>query len=158
MKIKLKIIIKDNKIHCKISRNSLKKILILGIKDKEFLFSWSFKRDILFLIYKTNIFVKLLKLMIILSWFSPSFLFIIGVFTFVSNRKHLLSILLRLEYIVLRLFLLIFIYLNIINYELFFLIIFLIFRVCEGTLGLSILVSIIRTYGNDYFQSLNILC
>lgn len=93
----------------------------------------------------------------ILNWSLPSILFIIGVFTFVSNRKHLLSILLRLEYIVLRLFLLLFIYLNILNYENFFRIIFLTFSVCEGALGLSILVSIIRTHGNDYFQRFNIL-
>lgn len=96
-------------------------------------------------------------MMTILNWSLPSILFIIGVFTFVSNRKHLLSILLRLEYIVLRLFLLLFIYLNILNYENFFRIIFLTFSVCEGALGLSILVSIIRTHGNDYFQRFNIL-
>lgn len=96
-------------------------------------------------------------MMTILNWSLPSILFIIGVFTFVSNRKHLLSILLRLEYIVLRLFLLLFIYLNILNYENFFRIIFLTFSVCEGALGLSILVSIIRTHGNDYFQRFNVL-
>lgn len=96
-------------------------------------------------------------MIIILNWSFPSILFIIGVFTFVSNRKHLLSMLLRLEYIVLRLFLILFIYLNILNYENFFSIIFLTFRVCEGALGLSILVSIIRTHGNDYFQRFNIL-
>lgn len=94
---------------------------------------------------------------IILNWNLSSILFFIGVFRFVFNRKHLLSILLRLEYIVLSLFLLLFIYLNIINYENFFRIIFLVFRVCEGVLGLSILVSIIRTHGNDYFQRFNIL-
>jgi hypothetical protein len=33
----------------------------------------------------------------------------------------------------------------------FFFIIFLTFIVCEGVLGLSILVSLIRTHGNDYF-------
>lgn len=76
---------------------------------------------------------------------------------FVSSRKHLLSMLLRLEFIVLRLFLLIFIYLNLLNYEIFFSMFFLTFRVCEGALGLSILVSLIRSHGNDYFQSFNIL-
>lgn len=125
---------------------------------KNFLFSWSFKKKILFLIYKTNVFIKLLKLMmIILNWSLPSILFIIGIFTFTLNRKHLLSILLSLEYIVLSLFLLLFIYLNLLNYQNFFRIIFLTFRVCEGALGLSILVSIIRTHGNDYFQRFNIL-
>lgn len=95
--------------------------------------------------------------MINLNWRLPRILFIIGVFTFVSNRKHLLSILLSLEYIVLRLFLLLFIYLNVLNFENFFRMIFLIFRVCEGALGLSVLVSLIRTHGNDYFQRFNIL-
>lgn len=122
-------------------------------------FSLEVLKDIfLFLIYKTNVFIKLLKQMIIfMNWFIPSILFIVGGLAFVSNRKHLLSILLSLEFIVLSLFLLLFIYLSIISYEGFFSIIFLTFRVCEGALGLSILVSIIRSHGNDYFQSFNVL-
>jgi hypothetical protein len=36
--------IKENKINWIISRGSLYKILILGINEKEILFSWSFKR------------------------------------------------------------------------------------------------------------------
>nr|QIT03241.1 NADH dehydrogenase subunit 4L [Sarcophaga pterygota] len=92
-----------------------------------------------------------------LNWILSSILFIMGVFTFVSNRKHLLSMLLSLEYIVLSLFLLLFIYLNMLNFEFFFSMMFLTFSVCEGALGLSILVSMIRTHGNDYFQSFNIL-
>lgn len=96
-------------------------------------------------------------MIILVNYIFSIVLFVIGLLVFVSNRKHLLSILLRLEYIVLVLFFLLFIYLNLINYEYFFSIIFLTFRVCEGALGLSILVSIIRTHGNDYFQSFNIL-
>lgn len=96
-------------------------------------------------------------MIIILYWSLPIILFIFGTLCFVSNRKHLLSILLSLEFIVLILFFFIFIYLNIINYENYFSIIFLTFRVCEGALGLSILVSIIRTHGNDYFQSFRII-
>nr|QWA14864.1 NADH dehydrogenase subunit 4L [Anthomyia illocata] len=96
-------------------------------------------------------------MMTILNWILPSVLFIMGVFTFVSNRKHLLSMLLSLEYIVLSLFFLLFIYLNMLNFENFFSMMFLTFSVCEGALGLSILVSMIRTHGNDYFQSFNIL-
>nr|AMH85483.1 NADH dehydrogenase subunit 4L [Eudasyphora canadiana] len=96
-------------------------------------------------------------MLMILNWFLPSILFIMGVLTFVFNRKHLLSMLLSLEYIVLSLFLLLFIYLNMYNYENFFSMMFLTFSVCEGALGLSILVSMIRTHGNDYFQSFNIL-
>nr|ULR86957.1 NADH dehydrogenase subunit 4L [Macquartia sp. 4 HNL-2022a] len=95
--------------------------------------------------------------MIIFNWGLPSILFLMGSFIFVSNRKHLLSMLLSLEYIVLGLFLMLFIYLNMLMYEEFFSMMFLTFSVCEGVLGLSILVSMIRTHGNDYFQSLNIL-
>lgn len=84
-------------------------------------------------------------------------LFIIGVIGFVSSRKHLLSMLLRLEFIVLRLFFILLVFLSFIDYEVYFRMIFLVFRVCEGALGLSILVSIIRTHGNDYFQSFRVL-
>lgn len=87
----------------------------------------------------------------------PISIFLFACIVFISNRKHLLITLLRLEYIVLRLFLYIFISLNINNIEIYFLIVFLVFSVCEGALGLSILVSIIRTHGNDYFQSFNTL-
>nr|QHF17849.1 NADH dehydrogenase subunit 4L [Acrotaeniostola dissimilis] len=90
-------------------------------------------------------------------WSLPCFLFLTGIFIFVSNRKHLLSMLLSLEYIVLNLFFLLFIYLSLMNYSGFFSMVFLTFSVCEGALGLSILVSMIRTHGNDYFQSFNIL-
>nr|AMH85366.1 NADH dehydrogenase subunit 4L [Marmarodeceia marmorata] len=92
-----------------------------------------------------------------LYWMLPSILLLMGFLAFVSNRKHLLSMLLSLEYIVLSLFLLLFIYLNLYSYESFFSMMFLTFSVCEGALGLSILVSMIRTHGNDYFQSFNVL-
>nr|WKU84156.1 NADH dehydrogenase subunit 4L [Serichlamys sp. ECU1] len=84
-------------------------------------------------------------------------LFILGMMVFISNRKHLLSMLLSLEFIVLSLYYILFIYLLMMNYELYFSMIFLTFSVCEGVLGISILVSMIRMYGNDYFQSFSIL-
>lgn len=84
-------------------------------------------------------------------------LFIIGVLVFILNCKHLLSILLRLEYIVLRLFIYLFLYLSYMEFELYFSILFLTFIVCESSLGISILVSIIRTHGNDYFQRFNVI-
>nr|QTF74329.1 NADH dehydrogenase subunit 4L [Sphecapatoclea sp.] len=95
--------------------------------------------------------------MLMMNFVLLSMLFVMGVLIFVSNRKHLLSMLLSLEYMVLSLFLLLFIYLNLLNFEVFFSMMFLTFSVCEGALGLSILVSMIRTHGNDYFQSFNIL-
>lgn len=85
------------------------------------------------------------------------YLFLMGVFSFVISRKHLLARLLSLEFIVLSLFFSLMIFLNLINFEIYFRIIFLTFRVCEGALGVSILVSLIRTHGNDYFNTFSIL-
>nr|YP_010545641.1 NADH dehydrogenase subunit 4L [Haematopota turkestanica]UOU84976.1 NADH dehydrogenase subunit 4L [Haematopota subcylindrica]UYG48424.1 NADH dehydrogenase subunit 4L [Haematopota turkestanica] len=96
-------------------------------------------------------------MLMFIYWGMPLFMFIMGVMVFVSNRKHLLSTLLSLEFMVLSLFLLLFIYLNLYNYESFFSMMFLTFCVCEGALGLSVLVSMIRTHGNDYFQTFSIL-
>nr|YP_010895063.1 NADH dehydrogenase subunit 4L [Criorhina nigriventris]WJW73589.1 NADH dehydrogenase subunit 4L [Criorhina nigriventris] len=96
-------------------------------------------------------------MMMFINWGLPFFLMMMGIFVFISNRKHLLSMLLSLEYIVLSLFYLLFIYLNMLNYENYFSMVFMTFSVCEGVLGLSILVSMIRMYGNDYFQSFNVL-
>nr|YP_007517105.1 NADH dehydrogenase subunit 4L [Procecidochares utilis]AGG10668.1 NADH dehydrogenase subunit 4L [Procecidochares utilis]UXG57164.1 NADH dehydrogenase subunit 4L [Procecidochares utilis] len=96
-------------------------------------------------------------MLMILYWILPFILFLMGIFVFVSNRKHLLSMLLCLEFIMLNLFLFLFMYLSLMDYSMYFSMIFLIFCVCEGALGLSILVSLIRTHGNDYFQSLNLL-
>nr|YP_009255409.1 NADH dehydrogenase subunit 4L [Melanagromyza sojae]ANA56776.1 NADH dehydrogenase subunit 4L [Melanagromyza sojae] len=96
--------------------------------------------------------------MIMLFYMSfSSILYIIGIISFVSNRKHLLSMLLSLEYIVICLFMFLFLYLMYLDYELYFSMMFLTFSVCEGALGLSVLVSMVRTHGSDYFQSFSIL-
>ena len=74
----------------------------------------------LFLIYKTNIFVKLLKLNLVPIWLY--FFFIIyfcGIWAFSSSRKHLLITLLRLEFVVLVLYFSIYFYLCNFNYSLF---------------------------------------
>nr|YP_010946592.1 NADH dehydrogenase subunit 4L [Margattea multipunctata]WGO57310.1 NADH dehydrogenase subunit 4L [Margattea multipunctata] len=86
-----------------------------------------------------------------------SVVFMCGVWVFCSNRKHLLITLLSLEFIVLGLYMMLYYYLLGMDYELFFSMVFLTFSVCEGALGLSILVSMIRSYGNDYFNTFNIL-
>lgn len=110
------------------------------------------------MIYKTNVFIKLLKLMLtFINMLFYLMIFIFRIIVFVSNRKHLLVTLISLEFIVLVLYIFIFIFLNYIDYDYYYRIVFLTFRVCEGALGLSILVSLIRTHGNDYFQTYNIL-
>ena len=82
--------------------------------------------------------------------FMGLFIFFSGALVYSIKRDHLLLILLRLEFIVLSLYFFIYIYMHTINYDYFFSMLFLRFSVCEGALGLSVLVSIIRSVGNDY--------
>nr|ALO70992.1 NADH deshydrogenase subunit 4L [Pselaphinae sp. 3 EF-2015] len=84
-------------------------------------------------------------------------MFIVGGLVFTLNHKHLLMMLLSLEFIVLSLYLNLFLMLMFFNFELYLLLIFLTMSVCEGVLGLSILVSLIRTHGSDYIKTLMIL-
>nr|YP_009995385.1 NADH dehydrogenase subunit 4L [Ochthebius hasegawai]QNP09801.1 NADH dehydrogenase subunit 4L [Ochthebius hasegawai] len=85
------------------------------------------------------------------------FMYFSGVLVFCMKRKHLLLMLLSLEFIILSLYFNIFIYLSYFNNEFYFSMIFMTMSVCEGALGLSLLVSLVRTHGNDYFQSFNVL-
>nr|ALO76144.1 NADH deshydrogenase subunit 4L [Aphodius sp. APH01] len=80
-----------------------------------------------------------------------------GLVSFCLKRKHLLLMLLSLEFVILALYFSMFIYLSYFGFEYFFSMVFLSMSVCEGALGLSILVSLMRTHGNDYFQSFNLL-
>nr|DAZ87595.1 TPA_asm: NADH dehydrogenase subunit 4L [Euschistus heros] len=85
------------------------------------------------------------------------FCFLSGVVVFCSTRKHLLLSLLSLEFIVLCVFMSIYFVMISYGAELYFSLIFLVFTVCEGALGLSILVSLVRNQGNDYLSSISIL-
>nr|WEV93825.1 NADH dehydrogenase subunit 4L [Notarcha quaternalis]WEV93864.1 NADH dehydrogenase subunit 4L [Pseudebulea fentoni] len=90
-------------------------------------------------------------------WIIIIIMFVLGNMIFVSKHKHLLIVLLSLEFIVLSVFFFMILMFNYIEYDMYMLMIFLVFSVCEGALGLSILVSMIRTHGNDYFQSFSLL-
>jgi len=143
-------------INCIISRNSLFKILILEINDKSYFFLDILKKLIYFWFTRPRFYFKLLKLMLTFIYLYVM-IFIFSLIVFVSNRKHLLITLISLEFIVLIVYLFIYVFLNYISLDFYFSIIFLTFRVCEGALGLSIIVSLIRTHGNDYFQTYNVL-
>nr|ADE18517.1 NADH dehydrogenase subunit 4L [Bombyx mandarina]ADE18556.1 NADH dehydrogenase subunit 4L [Bombyx mandarina]ADE18686.1 NADH dehydrogenase subunit 4L [Bombyx mandarina] len=90
-------------------------------------------------------------------WFLFIYMFFLGNLIFVSKNKHLFVVLLSLEFIVLSIFFFFFFLLIFIDYDMYMLMVFLVFSVCEGSLGLSILVSMIRSHGNDYFQSFSML-
>nr|AVE15655.1 NADH dehydrogenase subunit 4L [Phyllothelys sp. 2 JZ-2017] len=84
-------------------------------------------------------------------------MFFCGLFVFSFKHKHLLMILLSLEFIVLILFIMMYYYLMMMDGELYMTMFFLTFAACEGALGLSILVSMIRTHGNDMIYSFGFL-
>nr|YP_010417501.1 NADH dehydrogenase subunit 4L [Junonia erigone]USF17556.1 NADH dehydrogenase subunit 4L [Junonia erigone]USF17751.1 NADH dehydrogenase subunit 4L [Junonia orithya] len=90
-------------------------------------------------------------------WLIIFLMFLFGNMIFVSKHKHLLIVLLSLEFMVLSIFFFLMMYLMMLDYNMYMLMVFLVFSVCEGALGLSILVSMIRTHGNDYFQSYNLI-
>jgi NADH-ubiquinone oxidoreductase chain 4L len=64
--------------------------------------------------------------------------------------KHLLRCLLRLEAITLTLFIFILGETRVGNSETYTVLVFITLAACEARLGLAILVSLIRTHGNDY--------
>nr|YP_010686234.1 dehydrogenase subunit 4L [Longzhouacris mirabilis]WAX39738.1 dehydrogenase subunit 4L [Longzhouacris mirabilis] len=97
--------------------------------------------------------------MLMFSMFTSLLIYFSGIYILSSMRKHLLLVLLSLEYIVLSLFMFIVLFLIYLGFDYFFPVVFLVFSVCEGALGLSILVSMIRSHGNDFFYSFNLsLC
>ena len=85
-----------------------------------------------------------------------SFLYIIGLISFIIalislalRYNHLLRVLLRLEAITIRLFVLLFSFYNS-SLRGEAALIFIALGACEASLGLRVLVSIIRAQGNDY--------
>lgn len=99
---------------------------------------------------------KLLKLIFNLNLLLILFIFC-GVVIFCSTRKHILLSLLRLEFIVLSVYFVLFLFILIYGLELYFVLIFLVFTVCEGALGLSLLVRLVRRHGNDYLSRISVL-
>nr|UAM95678.1 NADH dehydrogenase subunit 4L [Coreamachilis songi] len=79
-----------------------------------------------------------------------------GMLIFVSLRKHLLAVLFSLEYIVLGVYILLCYFLIFVS-DLYFCLFFLTLAVCEGALGLSILVLMVRSHGSDYFMGFSVL-
>nr|QVL28865.1 NADH dehydrogenase subunit 4L [Pandalus prensor] len=94
---------------------------------------------------------------LISSFFIPIMSVFCGGVAFVSGRKHLLSTLLSLEYIMLSIFWLLTVSIVSLGGDCFFLLFFLALASCEGALGLGLLVSIVRSHGNDNFSSFNVL-
>nr|YP_009045975.1 NADH dehydrogenase subunit 4L [Engaeus sericatus]CDR98471.1 NADH dehydrogenase subunit 4L [Engaeus sericatus] len=97
--------------------------------------------------------------MFISSWSGLVFLFMAGsgFNAFIFEHKHLLSVLLGLEFMMLSIFGLLSVAITGVGLEAYFVMFFLVLAACEGALGLSLLVSIVRSHGGDYFSSFGVL-
>nr|QLY90132.1 NADH dehydrogenase subunit 4L [Trichostegia minor] len=96
-----------------------------------------------------------MKMMYLMNFIMVNYL--IGNFMYSLNRKHLLIILLSLEFIMLNLFFLIYLYTMMLGNSVYFMILFMVLTVCEGVLGISILMYMIRIFGNDYLRIFSVL-
>nr|AWV83376.1 NADH dehydrogenase subunit 4L [Tanna japonensis] len=83
-------------------------------------------------------------------------MFFSGIISLCWNHKHIMMSLLSLEFIILSLFCYFSLLLSFMMSDLYMLLIFLIFSVCEGVLGLSCLVMLIRSHSNDNLLSVNL--
>nr|YP_009946878.1 NADH dehydrogenase subunit 4L [Penthimia melanocephala]QOG08897.1 NADH dehydrogenase subunit 4L [Penthimia melanocephala] len=77
-----------------------------------------------------------------------------SIISLILVRKHIFLCLLSLEFIVISLLLMYINYFMMYSYGLYLMILMMVFFVCEGVLGLSVLVSMIRLMGNDYLSSM----
>nr|AWV83441.1 NADH dehydrogenase subunit 4L [Amphipsalta zelandica] len=82
-------------------------------------------------------------------------MFISGMVSLCMNRKHLMTTLLSLELIILSMFCCLSFIFSVKMYDLHILLVFLVFSVCEGVMGLSCLVMLIRSHNNDKLMSMS---
>nr|AML26155.1 NADH dehydrogenase subunit 4L [Scolytinae sp. BMNH 1274282] len=75
--------------------------------------------------------------------------FLSSLFVFIYNNKHFLIMLLSMEVMVLSLYFLLYMYLSYGHSDYFISMFYLSLSVCEGALGLALLVLMIRTHGSD---------
>nr|YP_009917441.1 NADH dehydrogenase subunit 4L [Roxasellana stellata]QLJ57891.1 NADH dehydrogenase subunit 4L [Roxasellana stellata] len=84
------------------------------------------------------------------------YMYIMSLFSLMLIRKHIFLCLLSLEFVVVSLLLMLMYYFCLFFSSLYIMVILMVFFVCEGVLGLSVMVSMIRCYGNDYLNSLSL--
>nr|ACI95021.1 NADH dehydrogenase subunit 4L [Sivaloka damnosus] len=83
-------------------------------------------------------------------------IFFSGTLSLLFVRKHYLMSLLSLEFMILSLFYMNFNFLEFFYFDFYFLIIFLVLGVCEGVLGLSLIVYLVRKNSLDYVDTISL--
>nr|YP_010835920.1 NADH dehydrogenase subunit 4L [Apphia sp. 1 SJ-2023a]WGC89439.1 NADH dehydrogenase subunit 4L [Apphia sp. 1 SJ-2023a] len=81
-------------------------------------------------------------------------MFLFSIISLVFMRKHILLVLISLEFIILILLLVSIIFCLKYNFTFYIYVMFMTLFVCEGVLGLGLLVNMIRCHGNDYLNSM----
>nr|WRK21397.1 NADH dehydrogenase subunit 4L [Acinopterus sp.] len=87
-------------------------------------------------------------------FFFSVYLFLMSCLSFIFIRSHIFLCLISLEFLVLSNLLLYYLFFCVMSFDYYMLIYMMVFFVCEGVLGLSVLVSLIRCHSNDYLSSL----
>jgi len=84
------------------------------------------------------------------------FIYVVGVFVLLFQWKHILNILLRFEILMLGIIFSFLLSWGLQSNDYSIIMVIVVFGVCEASLGLSLLVSLIRVHGNDYVRSLRL--
>nr|YP_009114520.1 NADH dehydrogenase subunit 4L [Zorotypus medoensis]AHY35149.1 NADH dehydrogenase subunit 4L [Zorotypus medoensis] len=79
-------------------------------------------------------------------------MFLIGLLKFFTVIKNFFMMLLTLEYVALILFMFM-ILVSAIGGDIYMGLVYLVFLVCESSIGVSLLVSFIRSFGNDFYST-----
>lgn len=82
-------------------------------------------------------------------------IFLVSMILIIFLYKYILILLIVIELLVINLSLVIFLFFSIYNIE-FYLIYYLVFRVCERVLGLRLLVIIVRFWGDEFYYLFNV--
>nr|YP_010692596.1 NADH dehydrogenase subunit 4L [Gargara minuta]WBV77337.1 NADH dehydrogenase subunit 4L [Gargara minuta] len=82
------------------------------------------------------------------------FFFFFGLLSLSFVRKHIFLCLISLEFIIVYLLMIFYFYVFFFFCSFYLYVIFMVFCVCEGVLGLSLIVLLIRCHSNDYLTSI----
>nr|YP_009136192.1 NADH dehydrogenase subunit 4L [Nephotettix cincticeps]AKC91098.1 NADH dehydrogenase subunit 4L [Nephotettix cincticeps] len=82
------------------------------------------------------------------------YMYMFSLISLLVIRKHIFLCLISLEFIVISILMMIMYYSLMYLSSYYLMVIAMVFFVCEGVLGLSVLVNMIRCYSNDYLNSM----
>nr|YP_010610663.1 NADH dehydrogenase subunit 4L [Cirroteuthis muelleri]WAP91418.1 NADH dehydrogenase subunit 4L [Cirroteuthis muelleri] len=84
------------------------------------------------------------------------FMYVMGLLILLGQWKHILNVMLSFEIMMLGVLVSFVFSWGSMSLDYFLIMVVIVFSVCEASLGLSLLVSLIRCYGNDYVNVLSL--